>query len=302
MARFSNRNRYQRRSVYRKLRYAPFRSKVKRKKRKYRTAKRNVRRKLNFGGVQSMKRALSRVIPGIPKVPHLIPKTKRVKLKWAQMITFNNIVPDSITNHQFRANGPRDPNVVVDGLQISPFGWNEYETQYGQHLCLGSTIRMTEINMGQTNDDASSRYYLDISLQGPLNEDIVVDHLENLITQNRISMSGVKQRQGGRGKGGPNEFRPIKLYKSWKLKKNHVNNYNKDILVITTGTTPAGGVQPTFMYEFHQDNRDTYSSISRIADIDDADVDVPITFMVEIVYDILFSDPKYSETGPYNAE
>ncbi len=269
---------------------------------KRRTARRSkARRKLTFG-VKSMKRALTRVIPGVPKVPHLIPKTKRVKLKWAQMITFNNVVADSITNHQFRCNGPVDPNVVADSLQIAPFGWTEYARQYGQHKCLGSTIRMTEINMGASNDDASSRYYLDISLQGPEQEPILVDHLENLITQNRISMSQVKQRQGGRGKGGPNEFRPIKLFKSWKLKKNHVTNYDKDILVLDIASAPVAATHPTFMYEFHQDNRDTYSSISRVADINDADPDVPITFMVEIVYDIVFSDPKYTELGPYVAE
>ncbi len=267
---------------------------------KSRTKRRSKARRRLF---PALSRAMTRQINGVSRIPRLITKTKRVKLKWCQMVTFTNANADQVRIHQFRANGPVDPNTVVDGAQVSPHGYTEYSQFYNKHKCLGSTIKFTQIQMGETADNESTRYYIDLQLIGPENEDVgnPLEHLENLILKNRLSMRNVKQRQGAQDKGGPNVFRPIVLQRSWKLKKADTRDYAKGILDIPVLAVPVIATHPTFSFFLVMDNLDTYST-TRPVDTGNAQIGQNITFMIEMEYDILFTEPKRQLGADYAPE
>ncbi len=295
---------------------APFRKRTRRsrrktpfsrkKKSKFQFGIRRKRRRVGRSLMPQLRRAMTRFSNKQPLVKGLIKRQKIVTLKWCQMIAIGSVASDFELITTLNANGPFDPNFIVGGNQISAYGFTDYAAAYNKYKVIGATMKATQIyqrHFGVDTKTDDARYYINLTTAGDNHQTTTIDSFENEILTGNLSMKNVKQNNYMNGDTNNGVFQPIVLTRSWALKnwKKELTDYDKEDFWIDTTGDPNGTNEPRFQFLFHIDNHSILSSAHSAAL--QATQPGPITnWMFEIVYKVIFRDPKPMLTNAYQNE
>jgi len=224
------------------------------------------------------------------------------------MVGYDGVAGNAESEVTFRANGVFDPNPVGGvGTQISARGHYDLTQYYNRYKVLASKFRATQINMRQVSSVPvwdPTRYYMTLYSQGNSHQGRTAgQYFENSILQNTLAMTQVKQQTLGNTSAGYGPFKPIVLNKSWKLSdwKAKLKDYDPSAFTIETSGDPNGTTEPAFHYMFHRDNKNILEGDHLTAV--QAAIDGSVTaWMIEIEYDVLYSDPKERQGQMYTNE